>query len=388
MKSTIIKSTLTLIIAFAIAVGVQATKPSFQVDWYGYVKLDAAYDQNLTSHGNFVMWVEPEAIVDNDEQFNMTHKQSRFGFNAQGKGYQDVDVTGHVEVDLYGGGLENNALLLLRHAYFTVQSREFKLVAGQTYDIVSPLVPPTLNYSVLWSCGNIGYRRPQISLWYMAQPNDQTSVALAAGFFRTIGSDLTPTFSLQLGETKDGMDDGTDAGIPSFQGLLDVNYELNSGARVRAGISGLWGQLKAETNFNNSEKYESVAAVGHLHIDFTPDVGLAGEGYTGTNLANYYGGIDNPSTIEGVATTGGWCALWAKLTPNFKFTVGAGMDDPKDEDLAPGSRSNNMCYFGNVNFYIVPQVTLGFELSQWETEYNGADKAKNFRAQTSFALEF
>ncbi|MCP4567124.1 MAG: hypothetical protein GY841_06050 [FCB group bacterium] len=83
-------------------------------------------------------------------------------------------------------------------------------------------------------------------------PNEKTTMTFASGFFRTIGTDLTPTFSLAVDEVKDGEDDGTDAGIPSIQGLWEVNHSWTKNGYVRAGVSGLWGQLIAETTVGNS----------------------------------------------------------------------------------------------------------------------------------------
>ncbi|MBU0985272.1 MAG: hypothetical protein KKA42_15465, partial [candidate division Zixibacteria bacterium] len=113
-------------------------KPSFDVDWYGYVKADASHDQNLTSHGNFAIWVKPQSDQD-DAQFNMTASETRFGLALTGKGYEKVAVSGKLEFDLYGavGGAtvaENKAILQLRHAYFTVKSGDFMLLAGQSWD--------------------------------------------------------------------------------------------------------------------------------------------------------------------------------------------------------------------------------------------------------------
>ncbi len=376
------------IVLFAGAFAFAGDKPSLDLDWYGYFKLDGAFDQNLTSHGNYVMWVEQPAYNKNDDQFNMTANQTSFGFKATGKGYQDTQVKGQLEFDLYGASVaENKAMLMLRHAYFSIQKGQFKLLAGQTYDLVSPLNPSTLNYSVLWGCGNIGYRRPQVSLWYTFNPNQKTDINVAGGFFRTIGSDLTPTFTLSLGETTDGPDDGTDAGIPSFQGYFDVKHSWASKGFFRAGVSGLWGQLKSETNFGNSEKYESWAVVGHWMVSWPQGYGFSGEYFTGSNIGDYLGGILQGSTIEGVSSQGGWISAWAEISPAVKFGIGYGFDDPKDEDIASG-RSKNSCFYGNVNYTIVTNVSIGLEVSQWETDYLAAESAKCFRTQTSFLLKF
>ena len=90
-------------------------KPTLDIDWYGYFKLDGSYDQNLTSHGNFVMWVPQPAYDKDDDQFNMTANQTRLGFKANGNGYGDAAVKGQLELDLYGASAaENKAALVLR----------------------------------------------------------------------------------------------------------------------------------------------------------------------------------------------------------------------------------------------------------------------------------
>ena len=375
------------------SVAIADEKPSFEMNWYGYFKLDGSYDDNLTSHGNFAMWVNSNQLDQNDEQFNMTANETRFGFNLSGKNYKNVSITGKVEFDLYAGVsggtiAENKAMLQLRHAYFTIQKGNTKLLAGQSWDLISPLNPSTLNYPVMWGAGNTGYRRPQVSLWYDAVKDTKTNVTVATGFFRTIGSDLTPTFSLATGETSEGSDDGTDAGIPSWQGLLDVKHQFNSGVSLRSGVSTLWGRLKAETTLGNSEKYESWAVIGHLMVSFPANYGFSGEVFSGSNLGSYFGGVLNSNSVDGVGSSGGWISGWANVSPKVKFTAGYGIDNPSDEDLSAGNRSKNRCLFGNIRYSFVEQVTVGFELSNWKTDYIGQDAAETLRAQTSFILKF
>ena len=367
-------------------------KPEFDIDWYGYFKLDGAYDQNLTSHGNFSMWVKPASTKD-DAQFNMTANETRFGLKAKGKGYGDTKVNGQIEFDLYGSVTgatvaENKAMLMLRHAYFTVEHNQFKLLAGQSWDLFSPLNASTLNYPVLWGCGNVGYRRPQVSLFYTIPASKNTNVTMAGGIFRTIGSDLSPTFALATGETSEGSDDGTDAAIPSLQGRLDIQHKSASGNTLRLGASGLWGQLKAETNLGNSETYESWGGNGFLQFSHASGFGFNGEVYTGSNLGSYFGAILNSNTVDGVNSTGGFGTVWFNVSPKLKLTTGVGLDKVKDEDINNGSRSQNRCVFGNLRYSLVSYVTLGMEVASWETQYKNGEAAENVRLQTSFILNF
>ncbi|MDD3731342.1 MAG: hypothetical protein PHU88_03090 [candidate division Zixibacteria bacterium] len=384
-----------LFMSFLLSTGVAKENSSLEVDLYGYVKLDGAYEQNSSSHGNFIMWVNPQYNNRDDAQFNMTANETRFGINITEKRHQPILVSGKIEFDLYAGVTgatvaQNKAMLQLRHAYFTVEAGKFKMLAGQSWDIISPLNPATLNYPVLWSCGNIGYRRPQISLFYSPTNEGNTKINLGMGFFRTLGNDLTPTFTLAVADADktDGDDDGTDAAIPTIQGIVDINHKFNDRYKVRFGISGLWGKMDAEDKLGVSEEYENRVLVGHGSFESGATFGLSGEYYSGSNLGSYFGGISNSSLVDGLASSGGWASLWFKTTPKFKFTAGYGYDDPDDDDLSDNQRSKNQCFFGNIGYSIVPQVILGLEISQWKTTYKNVETVDDLRVQTSLIFNF
>ena len=104
-------------------------------------------------------------------------------------------------------------------------------------------------------------------------------------------------------------------------------------------------------------------------------------------MGSYFGGILNGNNVDGVDAVGGWGSLWFQPSAKIKFSGGYGLDDPKDEDLATG-RSKNSCVFGNIRYFVVPKVTMGLEVSQWQTDYLDEDNSKNFRVQSAFILNF
>lgn len=382
------KLALSVIALVLLATGVSAEGPQFNLDWYGYLKLDASRDQNPTN-GHYALWVLPQTD-DENEQFNMTHKQSRMGMKISADSYQGFDLAGKVEFDLYGNGadIESKTEISLRHAFFTLQTDGFQLLAGQTWDIISPMNPKTLNYNPLWACGNTGHRRPQLRLSYVTEPSTSSQFTIAAGFFRTLGWDLSTTLSLATGENaNDAIDDGTDAGIPSVQGGIDYQHRFGSGASLRLGAAGLWDQLKAEGSQGTSETYQSQGVFGHFALSL-PNAGILGEVYTGQNLGKYYGAIANGSSLEGVDSKGGWGQVWFQVHPQVRLNATAGTDDVSDEDVIINNRTRNQAIMGSVLYSPVDPVTIGLEVSQWETEYQDTAAVKNLRLQSSFVLNF
>ena len=45
---------------------------AFDIELYGYVKLDAAHDSARTSVGNYARWVESEQLIKDHDQFSLT----------------------------------------------------------------------------------------------------------------------------------------------------------------------------------------------------------------------------------------------------------------------------------------------------------------------------
>jgi len=95
-------------------------------------------------------------------------RRTRLGADVSGPPitwYGGATTGGRVEIDFEGSFvIENKAGVLLRHAYWEAKNDDFRVLIGQTSDVISPLYPDTLNYSVGWFGGNIGYRRAQFRL--------------------------------------------------------------------------------------------------------------------------------------------------------------------------------------------------------------------------------
>jgi hypothetical protein len=361
----------------------------FAASLYGFLKLDAAYDSTLVSTGNFIRWVESASRVDDDPHFNLTARQTRFGLRLSGPNKPGLEVTGRFEIDFYGGGAENKNLPMLRHGYLQLAwpDKDLTILAGQTSDVISPLVPTTLNYTVAWWGGNIGYRRPQLRVTKGFAAGDDGRVELTAALTRTVGD--------QLGF--EAADTGTDAGFPTAQGRLA--YSWSAGGR-QAGI-GVWGHV-GEEELGDLPVRGDAGAVRHVDlsswstgVDVLLPIGdsatLRAEAWTGENVDDYLGGIAQGINVAreiGIRSRGGWVAIDFDTSDDTTVSFGGSIDDPEDEDLGLGARTLNQAIWGNFVWSFHRAVRTGIELQWWKTEYKGLEDGDAMRVQSSVIYSF
>jgi len=357
---------------------------NLDIQMYGYVKGDASYDTSRTNPGNFVLWVDSEATRSNDDEFNLTANQTRLGFNIAGPASETMKASGKIEFDLFGNyASENKAKLQMRHAYMTLlwPQTDLSLIVGQTWDVISPLNPNTLNYSVLWDVGNVGYRRPQIRLTKGLPLNDKVSLKLEGAIVRTIGR-TDPTNS----ET------GEDEGFPTLQGRVSVAFPFIGPKPTVLGLSGHNGREQYDLdNTGRNADFDSQGIFLDVFMPVTKWLTLQAELFSGENLDTYFGGIGqgvNTTTLHEISSKGGWLAASLGPWSKWAFNVGAGVDDVDADDVAVGARTLNSCVFANTIYSWNKHVQAGFELSRWNTDYRGPGDADDTRMQMSFIYNF
>jgi len=354
---------------------------SLDVQLYGYVKLDAAYDTARVNPGNFARWVEPDT---DDSQFNLTARETRLGLKLTGPATDELRTLGLIEVDFYGDGGENSPEPRMRHAYMQLEwpAHRLSLLAGQTWDVHGPLNMPTLNYSVGWWSGNIGFRRPQIRLTKQVAMTDDVTLCLEGAIARTLG-ERSPF---------DPGDIGEDAGFPTIEWRGALRFPLWGGRPTTIGVSGHYGTEEYDLNaFNTNRRLDSWSIVGDLAMPVTEWLTVKGEIFTGDNLDAYLGGIGqgiHPAGLGEIKGSGGWLALCLGPWERWQFNVGAAVDDARRKHLAGGSRDLNRSVFGNAIYAINEKASVGLELSHWHTDYKGATDGDALRLQTSFIYRF
>lgn len=159
------------------------------IELCGYLKADASYDSSETSTGDFVRWLEPGG--DGNGQLQVTSRQSRFGLNFEGPESYGVKTSGRLELDFFPGRTSNSANPRLRHAYVVVDVPEYDLsvLAGQSRDVISPLVPSTVNDTVAWWAGDQGFRRNQVRLTKGVDLSEDLRLLFQLAAARSIGGD-------------------------------------------------------------------------------------------------------------------------------------------------------------------------------------------------------
>lgn len=342
-----------------------------QTSLYGYMKLDIAYDNNLSSHGNFIVYVKPQTQNGNSHALSFTARQTRLGLKLN----RD-NTEGIIEIDFYGGGTENKNSIALRKAYVDIPIGPMTLRAGQAADIISPLNPTSINYTVGYGAGNIGYRRPLLSLTAIKAP-----YSLTIGVARSLGADLN----------NDLIDDGEASGLPTVQSRTGLQF-----SKFALGISGHYGKMEADGA--QQEDYDTWSVTFDGKVDFSPTVTLKGEAYRGVNTATYFGAIANHDCTSELESQGGWINLTYNPTGPWAFSLGGGIDDLCDENRTyiatqPDARSKNSYEFGLVTYDLSSRAKIGFEVSHWITEYinlspGNVTRAKDLRLQWSVQSAF
>jgi len=386
---------------------------------YGYIKVDAAYDDSKAYNGNFIAWVlqetdHPSNLVTQGEPgndaFSLTANQSRFDLKVLAPKYGEIETYGLFEIDFYGnlinktgltatGGPENRPSVLVRHAFIEMKKGTWGLLLGQTHDPISLQVADTWNYFVCWMAGNPGYRRPQIRLMKDFPLPDGSKLSAWAGIMRTV-------------EDTGWVQGGEESGWPTTWARLTYTRPM-LGKEFMLSVNGHYGKEevrdKAAITAPSpapflSEELNSWSGNVELILPLPYGFWIKGEGFYGSMLGTYYAGIGQSFTIRAddlnaVHAWGGWGQLGWVASPSLRFHVGASIDNPRNSDLAPttinpegnvvpGGRSLNRIFYANFMYNVTPAVLTGYEITHALTQYNEGPNGDDLRHQVSVMFKF
>ncbi len=355
---------------------------------YGFLRLDTLYDTdrpNTIQTPVFVLSPDlnpPQGLAAGRSSFSMHPRLSRFGVDLEApaiKGLNDATLGGKLEIDFYNlpaspTSLNSNSreFLRLRHAWLELTWGRFSLLAGQREDVLSPLTPIVNNDLVMWGAGNLGDRRPQLRVEYVAGGLAFTGMAGVTGAVDNQNLD-GPT---------NAFFDGEASGIPTFQAR--IGFTFDGPATGKKAAVGIWGHRAEEeldsgsTFANGRSEFDSRALGADLSLPLPGRVLIKAEAWTGENLDDVRGGIfQGVVNGEEIESRGGWVEVHLTATPWWTPIVGLSLDDPESEFLPvltpttnPGPDKNVVAYLANRMRW--GSLELGADYLRWRTEFAGS----------------
>lgn len=381
-----IRRFLTIAILACVVMGVSQVSAGtvgskFDVNLYGYVKLDAVYDSQRNAVGDIELFVMPER-GEKDSEFTMTARQSRFGFNVSAPETDSgLKSTARVEGGFWGEEVDpdQKTKFRLRVAYADVAGETWSFRAGQDWDTFITVIPKSINFTYLGWQGSPGYRRAQARLTKTCKMGGCTMTSKLAAA-RTLGELYN---GVNDGDADgQGQNDGEDSGVPSAQANLIFDTKI-ADRPCKFSVSGTWGVetldgVTTNGTFASEDEtdYDTWLLMASFSVPVVDAVTLQGAYWEGENLDAYEAGIGlgiNTTKDTSIAASGGWAQLMiGPKDSKLSYTVTYGVDDPKDEDLN-GGRSRNEFFMASVYYKWTEAVTVALELSQLQTTWLGAD---------------
>ncbi len=345
-----------------------------QLKFYGFLRLDLDVDSQRANNDQtplFITSADPRIGKRGAGDFSMHPRLTRFGVDYSGPriaALGDSKLSGKLELDFENGGSESRQIIRIRHGYLKMDwDNQFSILAGQTWDVVSPLFPTVNNDTLMWNAGNLGDRRPQFRFaWEPKYGQGQWSFTGAAGLTGAIDAqDLD----------NNGYRDGEESGMPNAQAR--IGYAHSSWVkdqRASFGVSGIYGWLNTSRAIAGRTDFHSQSVNLDYTLPLSSRLSLRGEGWWGRNLSDVRGGVGqgiNLANGREIRARGGWSELSLKLFRRWSLHPGYTTDDPVDADIPGGGRTRNRA------FYVGNRVTpggnflFGFDYLRWRTDYKG-----------------
>ncbi len=356
---------------------------------YGFIRLDLLFDSQQPNNAQSILFIKsPDPRTGNTNgDFTMHPRLTRFGIDYSGPRIAklgDAKLTGKLETDFQNGGTESRQIIRIRHAYLRLDWKKFYVLAGQTWDTVSPLFPTVNADTLQWNAGNIGDRRPQLRIAYEPKAGG-SKFSLIGGIGLTGAIDA-------LDLDANGVRDGEESARPNIQARIGYSHSLGGKDRVASvGVSGSYSFLRTARPVAGRTEFRSQA----VNIDFTLPVAsrlaFKGEGWWGRNMSDVRGGAGqgiNAVTGRAIRGRGGWAEANLKISRYLSINPGFSTDDPVDADLSAGGRTRNRAFF--IANRITPggNFFFGADYLRWKTNFKGFLRGIDNRVNIFFQYNF
>lgn len=352
---------------------------------YGFLRTDAIYNSDRMSDPNGPVFVtSPSSSPENThDSFTVHGRLTRLGAFFNGgelDGLGGPTISGQAEVDFNGGGSDSREFLRLRLAYLTLDWGAWSLLAGQDWDVFSPLIPAANNDTLMWYAGNTGDRRPQITARHEYSLGESDTLISEFG--------IAQTGAITNIDVGDGQISGEATGRPMIDGRVGW-HGTNELGPYQLGLSA----HQAEERFDNGSGLENFTSSG-LYLDFrtplfTDSLSFSGEWHTGKNLRDLRGGIVQGINAAGqeIRSEGGWAEVRWGLSEHTALFAGYAFEDPRNSDLDPGDASKNSVPYLAAR-WTYNSARIGLEYLNWSTDYVGLEDGQADRFVVWIAYDF
>lgn len=344
-------------------------KGPLRITPYGYVAGDMIASEKAYAILGGPLFLLP-AVPANvpDARFTFSGQQTTLGFNISGPEFCGYQSGANIAFNFFGDRpVQNNPGVFFLIGYVELKNERWRFWAGQHPDVIGQQVTNSPAWTSHKQSGEFGQIRPGFRAQRFFELSDTAAMSLYAGLTQQVVLDFIadPTVA------------GTDNGWPN----VEMRWELGLGStcndtRPRPftfALGGLIGETRAVDFFGNALANVSTtwAVVPELRIQHGR-WGFQGEAFVGDALGTYNAAIGqslNATTDEAVYTAGGFGELFYQLKPKFTVSVGYGIDNPRDADLAADQRSRNETYWTNFIWRCSEQLETRFEVARMETDY-------------------
>jgi hypothetical protein len=413
---------------------------------YGFVKVDAVYNDSNVLVADAPLWVSSEESTKvnqkKDGYFGITARASRLGFYIWGPKTLGAETMARFEFDFWGGLPDagtsiRQGEMRLRLAYVKLTwPTQTYLLAGNDWMLGTPLyvAPDMLAFIPLAGAGLLFMREPQITVGQTIG-DKEFNVTIDASIARAQGNDGKGTDytkdtsadyfnagprSTSSDNQLDSPGTGEAAERPSYKARITFRMDPDPNVSILFGGSGQFmkekhalktaGGLETTATANTDDEYATevvkswyAQAFASLKFSF---VKLSGHAFKGANIDTYFGGIgqgihkrhwgEANAKIVPVESMGGWGELWVDLRgfgAPLTLSLGQGLEKVDEDTIAVGARKQNTVTWGNFWFYLSKQYRFGVEVAKMETEYSYAANSgdytgDNWKVQSTFQYSF
>lgn len=372
---------------------------------FGRVRGEMIYAQSRTLADAVIFFNAPNSLGVDDDAFTIHAKTSMLNFALAGPQVGNFQTGGAILINFLGPQpIRNQSGFNVVNAYGELKNDEWRFAAGRMVDLFSPLNPNTINAGQQRGAGNVGIFRGGFGFDRYVQTYDDVKWTLSGRLTQNTVNDflIVPTSR------------GTDNGIPNFEGRvgLELGEEWNGARPVSIGLSALWGETRAFDpaffNFQSGEltligALQNVSTTTGFNIDFQfrgENFGVNGEFWMAQAAGTYFVGALqtlNSSSGQGIRSIGGWIEGYYQPNQCVTINIGAGIDDPRNQDVGfitnalndSGQRTYNSVIWSNVIYDVTSSLQMGFELSYRDTHYlNPNSSSSGFTTHFMSSLSF